>query len=134
MSRELDAKVAEAMGLCPHWLVKQIEEDALGNSEAYHRCTRCGKAFYGLAYSEGQFTKPYSTDWTTSKTAVDWMTERGWDFGLSGSISVDDDPHSIWCAGFAKNKRYSAESDNLPYAICLAILRAMGLDGEGEEG
>jgi len=145
MNRELDARVARAMGLCPHiWELYEPETtyckecgEQLSGPDPFDdypnkRCRDCGKEVRGLRYHVGgqPDCKPYSTDIAAAWQVVEWMKAHGYTYSLAGQ---EDGSVGMW---FGKPEWFTDDlyqSRTLPAgraliapeAICLAFLAAV---------
>lgn len=111
--RELDALVAEkVMGRCGHTL-RRVQD--------HHQCQKCGEEFWGLAWHKGYCAFPsFSTDIAAAWNVVERLKDRyfllqyygdGWDCQIGGT---------------------SRTGNTVPLAICLAALKAVGVEVEDE--
>ena len=141
--RRIDAKVAEAMGLCPH-LYEYYEPEKTycetckmqltGFYDDDHRCIRCrvcGKEVRGLRYRvNGQpDCLHYTTSWSAAGQVVDRIDEQGKFYvelynDASGysldltPIRLEDEADFVW----------GDRAPSGPEAICLGFLQAMGVE------
>jgi len=111
--REMDAAVAEGvMG----YAFYRYEKD---NSRCYH----CGRGLYDDENGCDGECCHYSTDDDAAWTVVRAMWEKGYEINLSrddGQIDCDfreADKEWVW-----------ASAPTLPHAVCMAALRAMGVE------
>lgn len=86
-----------------------------------------GKSQHGIIMTENStyFLPPYSTDISAAWKVVEKMQKNDW------AIILDNmqDYLGNWQAHFEKDKFVeTAESESVPHAICLAALKAVGVE------
>lgn len=130
MDRELDVKVAEAMG----YFVKIFNDVFLyaTNEETYHKYlkeNRLGADDLGGSFAFCRRLPFYSTDIAAAWQVVEWMTSRGWLAELECLPLV---PSPMWFVHFnyyrdgqANRKKGYGEGGVCAQTICRAFLEAM---------
>lgn len=110
----MDAAVAKALGLCPHNLEKTIHWSEDGCSEACYECKLCHEKFWGLAYKEGYYGLPYSTD-----IAAAWELAETFRHGCFGLGWSED-----WGVPYCMMGDAYEYGETIPLAICRAFLKS----------
>lgn len=140
--RRIDALVARELGLelgaCPC----DPEHDIREVDGWWWECVRCGTGGYinrkGFATDIAHVIPcpHYTTSTEAAFEAVDWMREQGWEFWLYWEPS---DFGEVWGVAFmyytddpADHQHHWAEAETRGLAICLAFLRARGVNVEEE--
>ena len=113
--RDLDAKIATLMG----WYnIRWIESE--GKSEMVGE-------YQGLRYAWAIFPR-YSTDIAAAWQVVDALYERGYNVALNCYHGWET-RHECEIAPDADPQRWqNANADTMPHAICLAALKAVGVE------
>jgi hypothetical protein len=126
--RELDALIHEKIfGKCAHVLhaFKKDNKNSWMSDYTYYRCKKCKDGTYsGLLYSEGKILCPqYSTNIADAWLVVEKMQEKGW------LVSIRNFPK--WTCEICFYDPIIVYAETAPLAICLAALKACGVEVEG---
>lgn len=130
--RELDALVAEkVMGLPVVWSSEPYV--ILGGTRREGRFPYLKGRAHGCDYDWAEVPH-YSTDIGAALTVAEHMHAQGWHYEVGSHISLDD----VRWAEFARGnydaydasweESYDVGAATIPHAICLAALRAVGVE------
>lgn len=128
---ELDSLVAtEVMGW--RWLAIAnkdgcvlISPETASQVDPDKQCRLCKTPLYRIL---GRGSSPYSTSIDAAWRVVEKMAERGWACDIKNYANNPEMEGRYGCYFYTDSARFYTSAETAPLAICLAALRAVGVE------